>query len=254
MSEDGNDDIWTAARRSVETQRNFLRNPLPAGAGICAVCRGAVEPRFEFCYPCRQHRHASGGRLADVVVPIAYAVKNGQHAHNLAAYKAPYPSRLAQRSLSALGIMFLRQHWKCLAEAAGGPLTHATIVPSTRGRRGPHPVEIILASRVGLPMLQAMTSSAYSSEDRDFHRDRFFVPPGRAAKARVLLLDDTWTNGGRLQSLAFALKDAGAAAVAAVILGRHVNPAFGPSAPMMGRLRSAQWFDVEQCCLEPEGR
>ncbi|MER7002678.1 hypothetical protein ABT297_06475 [Dactylosporangium sp. NPDC000555] len=72
-------------------QRNFLRNPLPLGAGICAVCRGPVEPRFEFCYPCRQHRYASGGRLADVVVPIAYAVKNGQHAHNLAAYKAPYP-------------------------------------------------------------------------------------------------------------------------------------------------------------------
>ncbi|MER7002677.1 phosphoribosyltransferase [Dactylosporangium sp. NPDC000555] len=90
-------------------------------------------------------------------------------------------------------------------------------------------------------MLQVMASSAYSNEDRDFHRDRFFVPPGPVARARVLLLDDTWTSGGRLQSLAFALKDAGAVAVAAVVLGRHVNPAFGPSASMIGRLRSAQW-------------
>ncbi|WP_432836364.1 hypothetical protein [Dactylosporangium sp. CA-092794] len=183
-------------------------------------------------------------------MPVAYAIKNGQHAHNLAAYKAPYPSRRAQFSLSALGLMFLRRHWQCLTAATGGALTHAATVPSTRGRSGPHPLETVLAGRVGLPLVRATASSAYSNDNRDFHRDRFFVAPGAAARARVLLLDDTWTSGGRLQSLAAALKEAGAAAVAAVVLGRHINPGFGPSGPMVEQLRSAPPFDLERCGIE----
>jgi hypothetical protein len=251
LSVDDDDGYWSVAQQSVELQRNFLRNPLQAGPGVCSVCRGSVDARYELCYPCRQHRQASGGHLADAVVPIAYAVKNGQHAHNLAAYKSPFPSRLAQRNLSALGVMFLRHHWSCLTTTARGTLTHTAVVPSTRGRQGPHPVETILARRVGLPLLQATPNGSYSQESRDFHRDRFFVAPMSAAKARVLLLDDTWTSGGRLQSLAFALKEAGALAVAAVILGRHVNPAFAPSGPMLERLRSAEWFDLGRCSIEP---
>jgi len=39
----------------------------------------------------------------------------------------------------------------------------------------------------------------------------------------VLLIDDTWTTGASAQSAAAALKAAGAGAVAAIVVGRHVN-------------------------------
>jgi hypothetical protein len=40
----------------------------------------------------------------------------------------------------------------------------------------------------------------------------------------VLLADDTWVSGGSAQSAAVALKLAGAARVAIVVLGRHLDP------------------------------
>ena len=39
----------------------------------------------------------------------------------------------------------------------------------------------------------------------------------------MLLIDDTWTTGASAQSAAAALKQAGAATVAAVVIGRHLN-------------------------------
>jgi orotate phosphoribosyltransferase len=42
----------------------------------------------------------------------------------------------------------------------------------------------------------------------------------------VLLIDDTWTTGGNAQSAALALRAAGAAKVAAVVIGRHFDRRF----------------------------
>jgi hypothetical protein len=56
------------------------------------------------------------------------------------------------------------------------------------------------------------------------------------AGAAVLLLDDTWASGGSAQSAAVALKLAGARAVAAVVLGRHVAAGACPPA-------QARWAD-----------
>lgn len=239
---------------AVERQRNYLRNPLPVGEGICAVCRSSADARFELCYQCSQHRSASGGQLADVVAPISYSIKGTQHAHNLIVYKAAQPSIPAQVNLSSLGIMYIAHHWDCLTRALAGEFTHVVAVPSTRGRQGPHPIEGIIAARIPLTVLRPVVNTAYSPDDRDFHRDRFYLPIGSVNGARILLIDDTWTSGGRVQSLAFALKAAGAVGVAAVVLGRHVNPAYGPSKPLVERLRSAPWFDLAQCVLDTSDR
>ena len=241
---------FRAAQQSVDLQRNFLRNPLPPGDGVCTVCRSTADARFDLCYQCSQHRTQSGGQLADAVVPIAYSLAGGQHDHHLIIYKSTAPSTQAQFHLSALGVLFLNQHWQCLAGAVGGIFTHVVTVPSTKGRQGPHPLETILAARIGLPALRPLANPAYPQADRNFHPDRFYLPPGTAAGARVLLLDDTWTTGGRVQSLAFTLKAAGAVAVAATVLGRRVNPKYGPSAPMVDRLRTTTWFDINRCALD----
>lgn len=234
----------------VERQRNYLRNPLPPGDGICTVCRSTAGNGFELCYQCGQHRSASGGFQANIVAPIAYSVARLQHDHNLIAYKATPRSAVAMQNLSSLTVLYLAYHWDCFSTALDGAFTHMITVPSTRGRQGEHPLETIVAKRLNLPALRAVSNPAYSAEDRSFHADRFYLLQGNATGGRVLLLDDTWTTGGRVQSLAFALKAAGAVAVAAVVIGRRINPAFGPSKPLVDRLRTAPEFDLTRCALD----
>jgi adenine/guanine phosphoribosyltransferase-like PRPP-binding protein len=55
----------------------------------------------------------------------------------------------------------------------------------------------------------------------------------RVAGESVLVVDDTWVSGGSAQSVAVALKRAGAIRVAVVVLGRHVSPA-DPRAAALG--------------------
>jgi len=62
---------------------------------------------------------------------------------------------------------------------------------------------------------------------RSLDAGRFRAGPGTMG-ADVLLLDDTWASGASAQSAAVTLKQAGAAAVAVVVIGRHVCP---PAAP-----------------------
>lgn len=245
---------WVAAQttelQTVDRQRIYLRNPLPPGDGICAVCRSSAGEDFELCYQCSQHRMAARDQLADVVAPVSYAIKRTQHAHSLAVYKATPHSDQAIRDLSSLGVLFIAYHWECLTRVLGGPLTHIVTVPSTRARLGPHPIDTAVADRIGLTPLKPVVNPAYTADDRGFHADRFALPPHSAAGGRVLLVDDTWTTGSRAQSLAYAVKGAGALGVAAVVLGRHVNPDYGPSKALVERLRAAPWFDLHHCVLD----
>ena len=80
-----------------EPYRNHLVSVLPPGPGVCAVCWRAVDPGYRLCYPCRIARDAYGRRLAEVVVPIALAVKRQQLAHELWHYKYDADGRVRQR-------------------------------------------------------------------------------------------------------------------------------------------------------------
>ncbi|GAB3940964.1 hypothetical protein GCM10029976_059470 [Kribbella albertanoniae] len=185
--------------------------------------------------------------IADAVVPIAYALKGKQHAHHLATYKFEHPSQAARGALRALGMLFLGTHRRCLEGPAGGRLTHAAVVPSTRGRTGIHPLQALLAPGLSLPFLAVAIGAHHPPDDRTFQPDRFVAPP--VDGARVLLLDDTWTTGSRAQSLAHALKVSGAQAVVTVVLGRHVNGAHAGSKALVERARAAE-FDLSVCALD----
>lgn len=194
---------------------------------------------------------AAGRRLADAVVPIAYAVKGEQHYQNLIAYKARRPAAGAQSRLRDLTLLFLREHWRCLASVAGGSLTDLAIVPSTRRRPGRHPLELLLAARIPLATVNASPNPAYLADDRDFHHDRFHVTlPASSSESprRVLVLDDTWTTGGRVQSMAHALRTAGAACVITVVIGRLVKPEYDPNRELL-RVAAGRPFNIGRCCL-----
>ncbi|WP_433391079.1 hypothetical protein [Micromonospora sp. KLBMP9576] len=64
-----------------------------------------------------------------------------------------------------------------------------------------------------------------------------------------MIIDDTWTTGSRAQSLAHALKTAGASSVAVVVLGRHIRPEHAASRPLLNAIEDPI-FDLSVCSIE----
>ena len=240
-----------------EPYRNHLVCVLPPGRGVCAVCWRAVDPGYRLCYPCRIARDGYGRRLAEVVAPIALAVKRQQLAHELWHYKYDADATVRRRleiRLAALLWRFLGQHETHVAEAAGVPrFDIVTTVPGTRPRDDEHPLVRIVGTLVGQtrdryqPVLTLGPDA--SVEGRAVLVDRYRATQAMTDHPAVLLVDDTWTTGGRAQSAAIALHDAGAARVAVVVLGRHFDRDFG-SGETYYQQAKARKFIWDTCCLE----
>lgn len=245
-------DPWTAQRARVTSRSGYLLNPLPPARGICHVCRGPANAPYTRCLQCDGHFRAADGRTADVVAPISYAIKGEQHAFNLASYKGRRASEAVRTDLLMLLLIFLADHGRCLLRGTGvRTFDAAAVVPSTRGRPGPHPLQSLVGDRLRLPWLSLAANSRIGAEIRSFHSDRFALTedqPVDPAGAAVLLLDDTWTTGSRIQAASYALKAAGVRAVAAVLLGRHVNPEWAPWKPIIATARK-NGFMLERCAV-----
>src|SRR5579862_4933204 len=117
----------------------------------CRTCRGPVQAGFARCYQCDLAHARCAGLLADVVAPVAYAVKGGQLASDLWRYKSGMPGAAeAGARLAAMLAVYLGEHgdqvWRATGMAAGPELT--AVVPSGQGRPGAHPLAAIVASCV----------------------------------------------------------------------------------------------------------
>ena len=221
-----------------------LCRPVPApGPGVCVVCRGCARPEFSTCYSCARVT-AQVRRPCHRVVPLSlYAIPGGLHA-TLRGYKDG-ESGADRRRYAALVVSllarFLFDHGDCLGSCRAGGWDFITTVPSTN-RDGPHP----LASALRLvPWLAAQHQETLvrgtAAMAHNVASDDGFVVRSGVRGARVLVVDDTFTTGARVQSAASALQLAGARVVAAVPIGRVVDPCCSEQAP----------FDFGRCCLEP---
>jgi hypothetical protein len=153
----------------VLAQAPQLRSPLPGMPGLCAVCCGPAGRGRARCFQCDLQGQCAGGGLADLVVPIAFAVKGSPHAKRLWQYKSistplipaldgastAWDAEAADRAmwadeaaqlLQALVLVFLRDHGRCGWREAGltWPPTHLAVVPSARGRLGMHPLRALI--------------------------------------------------------------------------------------------------------------
>lgn len=243
--------------RITEQYRNYLVPVPAAGPGVCATCWSCVEgwPR---CHPCHTQHERHGGLLADVVAPVALAMDSEQFADELRKYKnSPSPAvrRQLQQNLSAVLAQFLHDHERCLAAAARVPDFDLVVaLPSTRGRTD-HPLVSMLGTRVGRTRPRLATPLAAT----DTQPDERVVTPERFRCAtdltgrRVLLIDDTWTTGARIQSASICLKQAGATQVAALVLGRWLRSEYRPARAFLDQAKE-QPFDWSRCCLGRSGR
>lgn len=205
-----------------------------------------MQAGFARCYQCDVAHTRYGGLLADVVAPVAYAVKGGQLAADLWRYKSDaVGAGEAAARLRAMLAGFLRVHGGQVWRAAGMTASpgQAAVVPSGQGRLGAHPLARLAAPCVDLPMLRLSCAPGAAPRGRGLgHGDGIatgrLTVVGPVAGADVLLVDDTWVSGGSAQSAAAALKAAGARRVALVVLGRHLDPADPRTAELLATLRA----------------
>jgi len=205
--------------------REGLSLPGPA-PGRCRACQGPARPGYARCYQCELHAQSAPGLLADAVAPVAYAVKGSRLARDLWLYKSGRPgSGPAGARLLLLLLAFLHDHGSRVWRQAGmARPSHVCVVPSGRGRAGPHPLRALAAPCLALPWVSMRPRPGGDPWARSLDAGRFRAGH-EVAGAEVLLLDDTWASGSSAQSASVALKQAGARAVAVVVIGRHVPPA-----------------------------
>jgi hypothetical protein len=219
----------------------------------CRTCWGPVRTGFARCYQCDLAWREAGSLLADIVAPTGYAIRGGPLADDLWRYKSGRDGAAAAgMRLRDMLAAFLRDHGRCVWSAAGmteGP-TAAAVVPSGQGRPGPHPLACIVRSCVSLPMVRLSAGPAGAARGRDVTVG-WLRASGPVAGADVLLADDTWVSGGSAQSAAAALKLAGAARVAIVVLGRHLDPG-DPRSQRLLRVLSGQSAPLPGCPLHHE--
>lgn len=239
---------WAQLRALAAEQQPLLSAPQPGDRLLCVVCRGPSGRGATRCYQCDLHRQCAPGSLADVVAPVAFAIKGSPHATALWQYKSSRPgarvSAAAALTLRAMLLVFLRDHGGCLWRAAGiaGP-THVAVVPTARGRPGPHPLRALVEEHLRGPWAE-LSPLGGGEQVRDLDPAKFTATalPG----ARVLLLDDTWTTGASAQSAAMALRRAGANSIVTVVLGRHVGPA---AAELAGLGPGQMPFRPDRCAV-----
>jgi hypothetical protein len=240
---------WSALRSRAAWQAASPCQPLPAGAGCCAVCTGPVQTGYQRCYQCRTHRAEAPGLLADVVVPVSYAVGGTRYATAMWRYKSGSAAGAVQAYLRALLLVFLHDHGPCAWRYAGMPApSHLAVVPSGRGRPGVHPLRRLMAPYLALPWASLAVRPGGEPMCRGLDAGRFAARP--LPEASVLVIDDTWVSGASAQSAAAALKLAGARHVAVVVLGRHVNPA-DPQARPFARALAGRAFHPGTCAVHP---
>lgn len=218
--------------RRVLTHRvgGFFSNTLRVAGETCEVCTSPSG--MPICENCSKARYEFGSRLADLALTLAYArgyAPNGPHqsAHTVRAYKRTPPAEKCARDMNLMVAAATFLHDKCIAKAIGSSWEAITFVPSASKPGPEHPVaelaRMVFGAGSAEKRLRLELGPGFSDPNRVVRADRFIVPDpyrDRVAGRHVLLVEDTWVTGAKVQSAAVALHDAGARAVTILCVAR----------------------------------
>jgi hypothetical protein len=211
----------------------------------CEVCTTPTDgwPR---CYQCNEQRQIYGTELADLVVPLSYAVKGhptlGQFYTDLWNYKSDRAPETARLRLSIMCLFFQQLHSGCVARRIGSPADFFASVPSGRNRPLPHPLEGLRAIVSGASRVAVARYVAVTRGDRATGLDPEQFAFNEPLTGHVQIVEDTWVKGQNAQSVAVAAKRAGATAVSIVVLGRVLDNGWQQSTGWIAdNLVDAQW-------------
>lgn len=192
-------------------------------AGVCRKCRSGANAGFSDCYQCDR-----GGVVE--VLPISMSVHGQQLHHRLRNYKDD--TRRDRRreytlQLAALLSKFLGRHMDCLG---GEPDAVTTVRSASRDapRRIVRRIQSIRDLHVPLTWVE------------NGGRRRFSAPAELKGR-RVLLIDDTFTQGRSITAAHEALVAVGADVMVPLVIGRHFRPEFSTSKPLYDCLSRHRW-------------
>lgn len=214
--------------------------PVPAArqSGVCRICHSGCDSSFSQCYPCLE---AVSGLGADEILPISMSIEGDLLHRHLRGYKDDRSPQVRDRMtlrLAGLLAVFLQNHGRCI-----GDFESVMSVPSAARDAVEPIVQRLPALRDQYRPALKPTGLGSKSELR---ADRF-VLTRRVDGEKTLLLDDTFTRGPTMFSAMAALREAGAVVVGPLVLGRHIQPDWGPSADLLSWLRARPW-DEARCC------
>ncbi len=229
------------------------------GEGHCPVCTTPINPAFDKCRACEEHA-ASHYRddLANLVLPLTYGGHTPQSHHLLHMYKTdiippPDPGREGFNPAQlALMIMLagIDGHRSCI-ENVCGPINHVVAVPSKKGRSSETLLKITsaIAARIEAPMLTLEYLNMPITSERKLQPDNWRIAgsPSPIDLGHVLVIEDSWVTGSTAQSIAIALKWAGASSVTILALARFLDMKWPVTAEYV--LRSARSLDLRICIL-----
>lgn len=247
-------DASAAARRSavraaiIQKSGGYFRNVVREDNVTCRVCAAPVDG-WLLCARCNSDRSTFGSRLADVVVPLTYAVSLSQSGYVMRGYKdhsKPEVRASMGRVVSQVLYYALVTHQRCIAAVVGARVDARVAVPSSSALRVEgHPL-IAICERMAAtsPALRLVPRSA-SAAGRGT-RSCLFTVAGDVKGRHVMVIDDTWTTGGHAQSAALALRDAGASHVSTVVIARWMNHDYSATAEFLRTHRHAA-YDPDRC-------
>ncbi len=229
------------------------------GEGHCPVCTTPIIAPFDVCIGCAKHT-ASEYRndLANLVLPLTYGGHTSQSHHLLYTYKSDIvlPPNPDHEGLSLFELTFMvmlagiQAHRSCI-ENVCGPINHVAAVPSKKGRSSNALPKIVnaIATHLQIPIVELEYLNTSMTVERKLQPDNWRIAgsPRTIDLGHVLVIDDSWVSGSTAQSVAIALKRAGASSVTVLILARLLEMKWPVTAEYVRR--SARPLDLRICIL-----
>lgn len=194
----------------------------------CGFCRGPLlNSKPLVCSRCGDARQAYRSRGADRLGSVIYGGKSlasGDLMHRYKESQAKNGDVLLVTALAALAF----RHRACVGSLANMPPQRWATVPSLRRIGTEHPLRTILLQlldeKAEIRVAAALSARrASDSQRREINPEYYDVLTPVPHGSHVLLIDDTWVSGGHAQSVAMALKDAGAKQVSVLAIARWVD-------------------------------
>ncbi len=219
----------------------FLRNARWVPGVTCSTCAGIPNPGFPTCYRCAERVGSVG--LADHLGFVTYAWPRAQSGQTMHAYKRG--GATSYQLVASLLTYAVVAHWNCIADRGGTHPDAWAYVPSLSGRQGLHPLARIASQFMGRVPHVPVHVSETVGDKRSFNPAHFVLSPSGAGSRHVLLLEDTWVGGGRLQSASAVLKAAGVDQVTGLSVARWLDPGREPTKLFIEGLKEN--FDPDVC-------
>lgn len=230
---------------------SLIHDFLPQPAGSCRFCGTGLKDGFNYCFQCRSAR-----QFLDALVPLSYSIDNGLESL-VKSYK-DFDRPWTAAPLASLLAEGFGKHGDCILGAVGDDAIY-TWVPSNDAVRGFDHLERLVNSPsnvASLPWMKGVVERNRALDRPRPGRDRQLIVPEaydvrmRVADRNVLLFDDLWTSGASMGSTAAALKEAGAAKVVGLVLGRQLrrDNSYGNSEEVFTEVEKRGW-SLDECSL-----